>query len=73
MTGALSLEEVPFLARTGTGVYEDTVRAYPNITLNTMGVVPLLQREMCEIGIAINPSGTMARSPQGHVPTRPVL
>ena len=39
------------------------------ITPDTARVVPLLQHELCEIGIAINPSETVALPPKGHVPT----
>ncbi|CAN0328772.1 unnamed protein product, partial [Scytosiphon promiscuus] len=39
------------------------------ITPNTVRVVPFLQHELCEIGIAINPSKTVALPPKGHVPT----
>ena len=34
-----------------------------------MEVVPFLQRELSNIGIAINPSKTAALPPKGHVPT----
>ena len=34
-----------------------------------MKVVPSLQRELSNIGIAINPSKTVALPPKGHVPT----
>ena len=34
-----------------------------------MEVVPSLQRELSNIGIAINPSKTAALPPKGHVPT----
>ena len=39
------------------------------ITPDTVEVVPLLQRELSNIGIAINPSKTVALPPKGHVPT----
>ena len=34
-----------------------------------MGVVPFLQQELANIGIAINPNKTVALPPKGHVPT----
>ncbi len=34
-----------------------------------MEVVPIFQRELSNIGIAINPSKTVALPPKGHVPT----
>ena len=39
------------------------------ITPGTVEVVPFLQRELFNIGIAINPSKTVALTPKGHVPT----
>ena len=39
------------------------------ITPDTVEVVPFLQRELSNIGIAINPSKTIALPPKGHVPT----
>ena len=33
-----------------------------------MRVEPFLQHELCEIGIAMNPSKTVALPPKGHVP-----
>ena len=36
---------------------------------DTVEVVPFLQRELSNIGIAINPSKTVALPPKGHVPT----
>ena len=39
------------------------------ITPDTVKVVPFLQRELSDIGIAINPSKTVALPPKGHVPT----
>ena len=39
------------------------------ITPDTVEVVPFLQRELSNIGIAINPSKTVALPPKGHVPT----
>ena len=39
------------------------------ITPDTAEVVPLLQRELANIGIAINPRKTFALPPKGHVPT----
>ena len=39
------------------------------ITPDTVAVVPFLQRELSNIGIAINPSKTVALFPKGHVPT----
>ena len=39
------------------------------ITPETVKVVPFLQHELCELGIAINPSKTVALPPKGHVPT----
>ena len=39
------------------------------ITPDTVRVVPFLQHELCELGIAINPSKTVALPPKGHVPT----
>ena len=38
------------------------------ITPDTVGVVPFLMRELSSIGIAINPSKTVALPPKGHVP-----
>lgn len=35
-----------------------------------MSVVPFPQQGLCEVGIAINPSKTVALPPKGHVPTR---
>ena len=39
------------------------------ITPDTVEAVPFLQRELSNIGIAINPSKTVALPPEGHVPT----
>ena len=39
------------------------------ITPDTVEVLPFLQRELSNIGIAINPSKTVALPPKGHVPT----
>ena len=39
------------------------------ITPDTVGVVPFLQRKLPNIGIAITPSKTMALPPKGYVPT----
>ena len=39
------------------------------ITPDTVEVVPFLQRELANIGIAINPRKTVALPPKGHVPT----
>ena len=39
------------------------------ITPDTVEVVLFLQRELSNIGIAINPSKTVALPPKGHVPT----
>ena len=39
------------------------------ITPDTVEVVPFLQRELSNIGIAINSSKTVALPPNGHVPT----
>ena len=39
------------------------------ITPNTVEVVPFLQRELSNIGIAISPSKMVALPPKGHVPT----
>ena len=39
------------------------------ITPNTVEVVPFLQRELSNIGIAINPGKTVALPPKGHAPT----
>ena len=39
------------------------------ITPDTVEVVLFLQRELFNIGIAINPSNTVALPPKGHVPT----
>ena len=39
------------------------------ITPDTVEVVPFLQRELSNIGIATNPSKTVALPPKGHVPT----
>ena len=39
------------------------------ITPNTMEFVPVLQRELSNICIAINPSKTVALPPKGHVST----
>ena len=36
---------------------------------NTVEVLPFLQRELSNIGIAINPSKTAALPPKGHAPT----
>ena len=38
------------------------------ITPDTVEVVPFLQRELSNIGIATNPSETVALPPKGHVP-----
>ena len=40
------------------------------ITSDSVEVVPFLQRELSNIGIAINPSKTVALPPKGHVPTQ---
>ena len=39
------------------------------ITPDTVEMLPFLQRELFNIGIAINPSKTVALPPKGHVPT----
>ena len=39
------------------------------ITPDTVEVVPFLQRELSNIGVAINPSKTIALPPTGHIPT----
>ena len=39
------------------------------ITPDTVRVVPFLQHELCEIGIAMNLSKKVALPPKGHVPT----
>ena len=38
------------------------------ITPDTVEVVPFFQRKLSNIGIAINPSKTVALPPKGHVP-----
>ena len=40
----------------------------PAITPDTVRVVFFLQHELCEIGIAMNPSKTAALPSKGHVP-----
>ena len=40
-----------------------------DIIPDTVRVVPFLQHELCEIGITMNPSKTVALPPKGHVPT----
>ena len=39
------------------------------VASDTVDVVPFLQRELASIGIAMNPSKTVALPPKGHVPT----
>ena len=39
------------------------------VTSDTVEVVPFLQRELASIGIAMNPSKTVALLPKGYVPT----
>lgn len=39
------------------------------VTPNTQEVEPLFQHELCEIGIAINPSKPVTLPPEGHVLT----
>ena len=39
------------------------------VSIDTVGVVPFLQRELANIEIAINPNKTLALPPKGHVPT----
>ena len=48
---------------------EDTSIGKMEITPDTVGVVPFLQRELVNIGIAINPRKPVALPPKGHVST----
>ena len=48
---------------------DDTSVGRMKISPGTVEVVPFLQRELSNIGIAINPSKTVALPPKGHVPT----
>ena len=47
---------------------DDSIIGMVQITPDTVGVVPFLMRELSSIGIAINPSKTVALPPKGHVP-----
>ena len=47
---------------------DDTSIGMMKITPDTVEVVPCLQRELANIGIAINPRKTVALPPKGHVP-----
>ena len=48
---------------------DDIIIGMIEITPDTVEVVPFLQRELPNIGIAINPSKTVTLPPKGHVPT----
>ena len=48
---------------------DDTSIRMMEITPDTVEVVPFLERELSNTGIAINPSKTVALPPKGHVPT----
>ena len=49
--------------------FDDISIGMSEITPDTVRVVPFLQHDLCEIGIAKNPSKTVALPPKGHVPT----
>ena len=48
---------------------DDVSIGMTEITPDTVEVVPLLQRELSNLSIAINPRKTFALPPKGHVPT----
>ena len=49
--------------------FDDISIGMSEITPDTVRVVPFLQHDLCEIGIAMNPSKTVALPPKGHAPT----
>ena len=48
---------------------DDVIIGMVGVTSDTVDVVPFLQRELASIGIAMNPSITVALPPKGHVPS----
>ena len=57
------------MKRRGTAYLDDISIGLIEITTDAVEVVPFLQREVFNIGVAINPSQTVTLPPKGHEPT----